>query len=70
MARGFIPSADGRIPMADGAGVVEAVGTEVTEFTVGDSVVSVFFPSWHDGPPVIADSPGPPAMAWTVMPAS
>jgi NADPH:quinone reductase-like Zn-dependent oxidoreductase len=55
VARGFIPSADGRIPMADGAGVVEAVGTEVTEFTVGDSVVSVFFPSWHDGPPVIAD---------------
>jgi NADPH:quinone reductase-like Zn-dependent oxidoreductase len=55
VARGFIPSADGRIPMADGAGVVEAVGTEVTEFTVGDSVVSVFSPSWQDGPPVIAD---------------
>jgi NADPH:quinone reductase-like Zn-dependent oxidoreductase len=55
VARAFIPSADGRIPMADGAGVVEAVGTEVTEFTVGDSVVSVFFPSWHDGAPVIAD---------------
>jgi NADPH:quinone reductase-like Zn-dependent oxidoreductase len=55
VARGFIPSADGRIPMADGAGVVEAVGTEVTEFTVGDSVVSVFSPWWHDGPPVIAD---------------
>ena len=55
VARGFIPAADGRIPMADGAGVVEAVGTEVTEFTVGDSVVSVFSPSWQDGPPVIAD---------------
>lgn len=55
VARGFIPSADGRIPMADGAGVVEAVGTEVTEFTVGDPVVSVFSPFWQDGPPVIAD---------------
>ena len=55
VARGFIPSADGRIPMADGAGVVEAVGTEVTEFTVGDSVVSVFSPWWQDGRPVIAD---------------
>jgi NADPH:quinone reductase-like Zn-dependent oxidoreductase len=55
VARGFLPSADGRIPMADGAGVVEAVGTDVTEFAVGDSVVSCFFPPWHDGPPPLAD---------------
>ena len=35
-----------RIPMADGAGEVIAVGTDVSEFKVGDSVVSTFFPQW------------------------
>lgn len=38
-----------RIPMADGAGDVEAVGEGVTEFVVGDHVVSTFFPTWLDG---------------------
>ncbi|MFY9960690.1 zinc-dependent alcohol dehydrogenase family protein [Pseudomonas sp.] len=38
-----------RIPMADGAGVVTAVGAGVTEFAVGDAVVSTFFPDWQDG---------------------
>jgi NADPH:quinone reductase-like Zn-dependent oxidoreductase len=33
---------DGRIPMSDGAGLVEAVGEDVTEFEVGDHVVSCF----------------------------
>lgn len=47
--------ADGRIPMSDGAGVVEAVGAGVTAFAVGDSVVSCFFPTWADGPATIAD---------------
>ncbi len=55
VVRGLRPSADGRIPMSDGAGVVEAVGAGVTEFAVGDRVVSGFFPLWHDGPAVIAD---------------
>ena len=36
---------DGRIPMSDGAGVVEAVGEGVTEFKVNDRVVSCFFPA-------------------------
>ena len=36
---------DGRIPMSDGAGVVEVVGEGVTEFKVNDRVVSCFFPS-------------------------
>src|ERR1700753_3821728 len=49
VARGFLPTADGRIPMADGAGVVEAIGAGVTEFSVGDHVVSGFFPLWLDG---------------------
>ncbi|PRX10886.1 UNVERIFIED_ORG: NADPH:quinone reductase-like Zn-dependent oxidoreductase [Martelella mediterranea] len=40
---------DGRIPMADGAGVVEAVGPGVTAFAPGDNVVSVFFPDWQTG---------------------
>jgi len=42
-----------RIPMADGAGVVEAVGPGVTEFGVGDHVVSTFFPTWIDGQPEV-----------------
>jgi len=46
---GKSPAADGRIPMADGAGVVEAIGAGVTEYAVGDAVVSCFFPTWFDG---------------------
>lgn len=45
----------GRIPMADGAGVVEAVGAGVSQFAVGDAVVSTFFPEWLDGEAPIAD---------------
>lgn len=55
VAAGFIPTADGRIPMADGAGVVEAVGSGVTEFAIGDHVVSCFFPTWIDGPATIGN---------------
>jgi NADPH:quinone reductase-like Zn-dependent oxidoreductase len=42
-----------RIPMADGAGVVTAVGSGITEFKVGDHVVSTFFPTWLDGEPIV-----------------
>ncbi|MDP9144649.1 MAG: NAD(P)-dependent alcohol dehydrogenase, partial [Actinomycetota bacterium] len=52
---GMVPTADGRVPMSDGAGVVEAVGEGVTELTVGDHVVSCFFPGWQDGPPGVGD---------------
>ena len=55
VANGTIPTADGRIMMSDGAGVVEAVGDGVTEFAAGDSVVSVFFPMWQDGQPRVGD---------------
>lgn len=48
-------AADGRIPMADGAGVVMAVGAGVTEFAVGDAVVSTFFPQWLAGRNVPTD---------------
>lgn len=55
VASGKSPTEEGRIPMADGAGVVEAVGKGVTEFAVGDSVVSTFFPHWLDGPARVSD---------------
>lgn len=55
VALGLIPAADGRILMSDGAGVVEAVGEGVTEFAVGDAVVSCFFPTWQDGPARLGD---------------
>lgn len=51
VAAGAIPTDDGRILMSDGAGVVEAVGQGVREFSAGDNVVSCFFPYWQDGVP-------------------
>jgi NADPH:quinone reductase-like Zn-dependent oxidoreductase len=51
---GGIPTPDGRIPMSDGAGEVLAVGEGVSEFKVGDRVVSTFFPAWTDGLPSAA----------------
>jgi NADPH:quinone reductase-like Zn-dependent oxidoreductase len=47
--------------MADGAGVVTAVGEGVSEFKVGDHVVSTFFPTWLAGDPLVegfATTPG------------
>lgn len=52
VANGSVPTEDKRVLMSDGAGVVEAVGEGVTEFVVGDPVVSCFFPKWLDGLPV------------------
>ena len=54
-----------RIPMADGAGVVETVGPDVTEFRVGDHVVSTFFPTWLDGQPEVDGFATVPGMAST-----
>lgn len=48
---GMLPTADERIPMSDGAGVVTAIGERVTDFAVGDRVLSCFFPHWQDGLP-------------------
>lgn len=49
------PKHAGRILMADGAGVVEAVGEGVAEFKAADHVVSTFFPTWLDGRPTQGD---------------
>lgn len=57
---GRMPTEDGRVPMSDGAGIVEAVGEGVEDFREGDSVVSCFFPQWQDGPPPVADFSGTP----------
>ena len=46
---GKIPSADGRVPLSDGAGEVIAIGDEVDGFKVGDAVVSTFYPYWLGG---------------------
>lgn len=55
VVRGNAPATVGRIPMADGAGVVEAVGAGVTGLTAGHNVVSCFFPLWLDGPAEAGD---------------
>ena len=60
VVKGMIPTEPGRIPMSDGAGIVLAVGDGVTEFAVGDQVVSTFFPDWLDG--------RPPSSAFTRVP--
>jgi NADPH:quinone reductase-like Zn-dependent oxidoreductase len=61
VATGHMPTAEGRIPLADGAGIIEAVGDGVTELQPGDMVVSCFFPDWQAGTPTVgtfARTPG------------
>lgn len=43
-------TAQGLVPLSDGAGTVMAVGAGVTRWKVGDRVVPNFFPGWTDGP--------------------
>ena len=64
VAGGFFPSTDGIIPLSDGAGEVVDVGAGVTEFKLGDAVVSTFHPAWLDGHmerSQLTASPGGPA---------
>ena len=49
VVRGIFPAADGRVPLSDGAGEVLACGEGVTELSVGDAVVSTFWPYWLSG---------------------
>jgi NADPH:quinone reductase-like Zn-dependent oxidoreductase len=61
VALGKIPSADGRVPMTDGAGEVMALGEGVDVFKVGDHVVSTFWMHWLSGdmtPAIKRDIPG------------
>jgi NADPH:quinone reductase-like Zn-dependent oxidoreductase len=50
---GMIKAADGRIPMSDGAGEVVAVGEGVSAFKAGDRALSLFFPNWPAGGPML-----------------
>ncbi|MDQ0464379.1 NADPH:quinone reductase-like Zn-dependent oxidoreductase [Caulobacter ginsengisoli] len=74
---GMIRTPDGRIPMSDGAGTVEAVGEGVTRFKVGDEVLSTFFPNWDGGGPQLPRLLGVPgdqadgfAAEYVAMPAT
>ncbi|WP_062015033.1 NAD(P)-dependent alcohol dehydrogenase [Aureimonas sp. AU4] len=55
VAKGQMKADDGRVLLADGAGVVDSVGEGVTEFKPGDTVVSCFFPDWQAGPATVGD---------------
>lgn len=49
VAIGGIPVAQDRVPMSDGAGDIDAVGEGVSNWKVGDKVMSMFFPDWFAG---------------------
>lgn len=64
---GRMPGPWPRIPMSDGAGSVVAVGPGVTGFSVGDRVMSTFYPWWRDGPAspeARAELPGDSCDGW------
>lgn len=60
VVKGFLPIPEGRVPMSDGAGTVEALGEGVTEFAQGDHVLSLFFPNWESGDPTLQRLTGVP----------
>lgn len=41
---------DGRVPLCDGAGVVDAVGPDVLQWQLGDRVAASYFCDWVSGP--------------------
>ena len=72
------------VPASDGAGEIVEVGANVTRLRVGDRVMSVFFPDWHEGAPeptrtaralggttdgVLAEEVVSDENAWAAMPA-
>lgn len=54
---GRLPGHD-LVPMSDVAGVIDAIGSDVTGWSVGDRVMKAHVPSWADGPPPLF-GPGP-----------
>ncbi len=44
--------AEDLVPLSDGAGEIDAVGSGVARWSVGDRVTSLYFKNWNDGPPV------------------
>jgi NADPH:quinone reductase-like Zn-dependent oxidoreductase len=41
---------DGRVPLTDAVGIVEAIGADVSRFAVGARVCTTVLPHWIDGP--------------------
>lgn len=39
------------VPISDGAGEIDAVGSSVKTWVIGDRVTNLFFQGWHDGQP-------------------
>ncbi|RKQ95731.1 NADPH:quinone reductase-like Zn-dependent oxidoreductase [Kushneria sinocarnis] len=60
VADAIIETEDRRVLMSDGAGEVVAAGHDISEFQVGDRVISTFFPHWADGPITPAKREGTP----------
>ncbi|TGE22714.1 zinc-dependent alcohol dehydrogenase family protein [Hymenobacter metallicola] len=54
--QGSVPVKLPHLPICDAAGIVEALGNEVTTLAVGDEVTSVFFPQWKEGTPTAAQT--------------
>ncbi|MEH6446302.1 MAG: NAD(P)-dependent alcohol dehydrogenase [Oceanospirillaceae bacterium] len=55
---------EGRVPVADGAGEIIELGSQVDNLTIGDRVTSLIVPNWQDGdmtPLKLQGSPGGPS---------
>jgi NADPH:quinone reductase-like Zn-dependent oxidoreductase len=50
LARAGQGGLEGRVPLSDGAGVVDAVGLNVKKWQAGDKVAASFFRDWIKGP--------------------
>lgn len=49
VAEGTYTAAPNLVPFSDGAGIVVALGTGVTGYSVGDEVVTCFYENWQGG---------------------
>ncbi|MEE9439760.1 MAG: NAD(P)-dependent alcohol dehydrogenase [Saprospiraceae bacterium] len=50
---GLIQVEEDRVPMSDGAGEIVEIGEGVTEWKVGDKIMSLFFPNWTSSTPTL-----------------